>query len=298
MIDEAVRALGPGNELNISVVVVTRAAREARRLHLLRATSASLLGRALAGAALLATLQKGKATHLNLQLECDGPLRGLLVDASTDGSLRGYVKNPLLDVEGFEGPSRFRPAFGNQGFLSVLRDTGDGEFYRSSVELMAMDLSLDLGHYFETSDQVATRLAISVEAVRGEPLGGVAGVLVQALPDTDPGRLDAFAANLQERLDLVLRAEPSATAAQVMRGLFGDGQYEVTSTTELAWRCPCSKDRVLNALVVMGVEELTDILEKDGQASATCQFCGRRHIADADDLRALIAHVTATEAKN
>ncbi len=292
------RALGPENELNISVVVVTQAAREARRLHLLKATSAALLGRALAGAALLATLQKGKATHLNLQLECDGPLRGLLVDASTDGALRGYVKNPVLDVEGFEGPSRFRPAFGNSGFLSVLRDTGDGEFYRSSVELVAMDLVEDLSSYFEKSDQVATRLAISVEAVRGEPLGGIAGVLVQALPGTDTAKLDAFAKDLQARLDLVLKAEPHATAAQVMRGLFGDGQFEVTASTELAWRCPCSKDRVLNALVVMGAEELTDILEKDGQASATCQFCGRRHVADADDLRALIAHVTATAAKN
>ena len=121
MSDGLVRALWADKGLSASIAVVTDAAREGQRLHGLHDVSAMLLGQAMAAGALLVSLQKDQ-TRVNLQIECDGPLRGLFVDAGADGYLRGYVKNPYLDVEGNPGPMRWRPALGNSGFLSVLKD--------------------------------------------------------------------------------------------------------------------------------------------------------------------------------
>ena len=50
------------------------------------------------------------------------------------------------------------------------------------------------------------------------------------------------------------------------------------------------EERVMGALTTMGKEELNDMIEKGG-AAASCQFCGKRHEASAEDLKALIARV-------
>jgi molecular chaperone Hsp33 len=284
--DQLVRGYFSARGLKASVVVVTRAAREGQKLHGLHDVAAMMLGQALAAGALLVSLQKDQ-TRVNLQLECDGPMRGLFVDAGAEGYLRGYVKNPYLAVEGSRGAMRWRPALGNSGFLSVLKDIGEGEFYRSSVELKAMELATDFEGYFAASEQVPTRVALGVERRGDEPLGAVAGVLVQALPEADASTLEQVTAALGARLDEALAGGRELTAAALLEMLLPG--FAPTNRVELGWRCSCSKDRVLAALSGLGKVELEDMLATDGKAAASCQFCGRRHEASADDLKALIA---------
>ena len=126
MSDEVFTALLPRPGLRVVAALTTEVSREARSLHQAEPGSAALLSEALTAVALLAALQKEK-TRVSLQLECDGPVRGLLVDAE-GGSIRGYVKKPLLTVLGDEGAFHWRPLLGNSGYLSVLRDLGGGEY--------------------------------------------------------------------------------------------------------------------------------------------------------------------------
>jgi molecular chaperone Hsp33 len=239
---------------------------EAQRLHGLADGSAAILGEALNAAVLLAALQKG-STRINLQLECDGPLRGLFVDASADGDVRGYVKEPQL----------FGTAavLGRSGFLSVLRDMGKGEHYRSSVELSAMELGPDLERYFASSDQVPTKVALT----------STGGVLLQCLPGADPADLERLGQRLGERLSAAVAAGSAALEA---KALFGDEPFEVLASYPLSWKCTCSKERVMRALATMGAAELADMIEKDGKASAKCQFCGRAYEVSVEELRGLL----------
>lgn len=288
MSDVLVRALWADKGLTASIAVVTNAAREGQRLHGLHDVSAMLLGQAMAAGALLVSLQKDES-RVNLQIECDGPMRGLFVDAGADGYLRGYVKNPYLDVEGNPGPMRWRPALGNSGFLSVLKDIATGEYYRSSVELTAMDPAADLEHYFASSDQVATHVALAVEREGAQPLGAVVGMLVQALPNADSAALaqlgQTMSAGLAQQVAGGKGVEGQALLAALLPG------FAKLSTLPLVWRCSCSKDRVLAALSAMGKAELEGLLAEKGSAAASCQFCGKRHEANAEDLKELIARL-------
>ncbi len=285
MTDKRLRAICHDKGLTASVAVVTGTAREGQKMHGLHDMSAMLLAQAMAAGALLVSLQKD-ASRINLQLECDGPLRGMFVDAGADGSIRGYVKNPYLDVEGNRGPMRWRPALGNKGFFSVLKDVGDGDFYRSSIELAAMDPALDLERYFTTSEQVQSKVALAVERSGEEPLGVVAGVLIQALPHGDLTELQRIGASLTAELERHVKGKLGVEAEALLSSMLPG--FEPMSQTPVAWRCTCSKDRVLVALSAMGKAELQDILTTQGEAAATCQFCSRRHVASADDLKALL----------
>jgi molecular chaperone Hsp33 len=235
MSDSIVRGVMPAADLKWAVCLTQGLKQEAKGHHGLTEPAAEMLGEAITASVLLAALEKG-GTRINLQLECDGPLRGLFVDASADGAVRGYVKNQEL--------AGLAAAMGKGGYLSVLRDLGRGEHYRSSVELAAMQLGPDLERYFAVSDQVPTRVALTANG----------GVLLQCLPGADPAVLNTLGGGLVEKLPAALATGSAATAA---KALFGEEPFDVLATYPLEWRCSCSKDRVMRALSTLGSEEPT-----------------------------------------
>lgn len=294
MADSIVRALLQDSNLKVSVAVLTQTAQEGRRKHRLKAASASLFAQGLLGGALMASLQKGD-TRINLQLECDGPMRGFFVDAAANGDVRGYVKNPDVDVELAEGVFQWRAALGNSGFISVLRDVG-GEYYRSSVELVSMRLADDLNHYFKTSDQVATHVALTVQRDGSEGLGRVAGVLVQALPDADLAALKRIGADLETRLFDAVARPGELTAASLLGTLFPG--VEALIETPVRFTCTCSKERALATLESLGVNEVQQIVDTMGSTAVTCQFCGTKHEITLLDLFAVLEKLGRPQHKN
>ena len=299
MADELVSGLLKDVDLRVVLVTAGALSRKARALHTAEPAAAALLAQGLVSAALLAALQKEKG-RINLQLECDGPARGMFADAEAGGTVRGYVKNPYVTFTGGEGEYHWRPVLGNSGFLSVLRDLGGGEYYRSSVELQAFDFPRDLERYFLTSEQVQTRLAVElVPGAVGEArdaLGQVAGVLVQPLPDGDPEAFRELGANLSERLVRALGQQAGDGAGGtvgLLRALFDRPDLEIMSRYPLDFECGCSRERVKRALLAMGQAELEDVIATDKKAEATCQFCTTQYVITEEELRELLASAQA-----
>jgi molecular chaperone Hsp33 len=294
MADSLLRALLNEPNLKLSIAVTTDVARDARRRHQLKSASASLFAQGLTGTALMASLQKGE-TRLNLQLECDGPLRGFFVDANTDGRVRGFVKNPDVEVELASGAFQWRAALGNSGFISVLRDIG-GEFYRSSVELRSMHIADDLNHYFTTSDQVPTHVSIALQRDSGEGLGRIAGVLLQCLPGGDEKALRELASELDARLNTALETLSPLTASGLQTALFPEAQ--VMAETPIAFACTCSHERAMATLQALGVDEVQDIVDTMGSTAVTCQFCGTRHEITLPNLWTLLERLGRPQRPN
>jgi molecular chaperone Hsp33 len=293
MADELVSGLLKDVDVRVVLALTSDLSREARSTHKSQPASAALLSQAFTAAALMAALQKGD-TRINLQLECDGPLRGFFVDGDTAGMLRGYAKNPLVTHLGAEGEYRWRPVLGNKGFISVLRDIGDGEYYRSSVELQRFDFVEDLERYFTLSEQVATHLKLAQLPTPGdgasEPLGLVGGVLLQPLPNGDKEAFQALGAQVKANFQEVLQAHAAEGGAALLKALLpGRSDLEIMSRYPLRFSCTCSRDRVKGALLAMGKEELTDLLEKEGKAEVSCQFCTTQYVILGDEIRELLA---------
>jgi molecular chaperone Hsp33 len=56
----------------------------------------------------------------------------------------------------------------------------------------------------------------------------------------------------------------------------------------VTWRCSCGQERVEAILSSLPVEELTSMLEEDGQAEVICHFCNVAFQVDAARLEQLI----------
>ena len=280
MTDRLCRGLFPARGLRAVFVRVSDTARMARMLHGLYPTSARLFAEALAAGALVGALQKDRG-RVNLQLECDGPLGGLFVDADPEGNVRGYVRRPGVHFPG--DPARgAHAALGGSGYLSVLRDLGGGQHYRSAVELQAFDLAGDLRRWFASSEQVATALGLAVAPRGDEPLGGVAGLLVQRLPDGDGAAVEA--ARLRIADGALDRAVAEGRSAQEVIGAVAGEGFDLLADVEIAYRCGCSAERARVAVSALGPEGVADVIAKEREAVITCEFCRTRYVVTEPEL--------------
>jgi molecular chaperone Hsp33 len=282
MTDRICRGLYPARGLRVVFARVTETARLARMLHGLYPTSAWLFAQALAGGVLLGALQKVEGARTNLQLECDGPLGGLLVDADSAGSVRGYVRHAEVNFPG--DPARgAHAALGGAGHLTVLRPMADGSYYRSTVELAAFDLVEDLRRWFAKSEQVATALDVCVAAHGDEPLGDVAALLVQRLPDGDDAAVEAARARIAAgalREALALDPHPQVAIEAVL-----GGGFELLADMEVAYRCGCDHGRARAAVSALGIAGIDEVLAAERQAVIDCQFCKKQYVIDEPELR-------------
>jgi molecular chaperone Hsp33 len=286
--DVLLRGLLRPLDLRVIYVDATDLARMARLLHGLAPTSAAILAEGLVGGLLLVPLQKEK-TRVNLHLSVDGPISGLLVDADTEGNIRGRVRGPHVHFPGDLEVGR-RAALGGGGTLSVLRDFGKGEFYRGSVEVGAGTLTEHLRRYFAESEQVPTALEIRVARADAQPLGCAAGILVQKLPE---GTLDAFSAvrSRLERGALALATGRGLSEIEVLREALGS-ELEVLEKREVAYRCACSRERAVNAITALGADGIRQALESERELVVDCEFCKERYVVSEAELRELVRRLS------
>jgi molecular chaperone Hsp33 len=278
--DLLLRGLVRGPDLRVVQVEATDLSRMARMLHGLAPTSAAIFSEALAAGLLLGALQKAQ-TRVNLSLEVDGPLSGLLVDADTEGNIRGRVRRPDIHFPGDPaiGP---RAALGGSGTLSVLRDLGKGEFYRGSVEFIPGTLTENLRRYFAASEQVATALDVRVHPTAREPLGAVAGIVVQKMPE---GSMEALE-EVRHRIAAGAFQDALARGAEgedLARAVVGDG-FEVLGRQQLSYLCNCNRDRAVNAVSALGPSGIRAVLADERQVVIDCEFCKKRYVVDAPEL--------------
>jgi molecular chaperone Hsp33 len=298
MVDQLIRATAADNGIRAVGVITTKLTEEARQRHNLSYVATAALGRTMAASLLLASSMKRQGSRVNLRVKGDGPLGVVFGDASNEGTVRGYVQNPAVELPpNAKGKLDVGGAVGANGFLYVIRDTGYDFPYSSTVELVSGEIGDDVTSYLATSEQTPSALMLGV-FVGETGVTAAGGLLVQVLPKA--ARDLALVEKLESRLEALTGFTPllraGKTLPQIFEELLGDmGLNFMPETQMLRFNCDCSFDRVLNALKLLGVAELEDMIEVDGQAEANCHFCNTTYRAERSHLEALIQELQEQE---
>jgi molecular chaperone Hsp33 len=291
MADQLLRATAADGGIRAVGVITTRLTEEAKRRHHLSYVATAALGRTMSAGLLLASSMKRTGSRVNIRIKGNGPMGGILVDAGLDGTVRGYVDNPEVELPpNPRGKLDVGGAVGSDGYLYVVRDVGYGYPYSSTVELISGEIGDDVAHYLVSSEQTPSALVLGV-FVGADGVTASGGLLVQVMPKA--ARDEELVQTLESRVAALAGFTPllqaGKTLPEIFEQLLGDMNLELLPETQLLrFHCGCSFDRVLGALKMLGEAELQDMIEKDDGAEATCHFCGQIYRASSDELAQLI----------
>ena len=236
-----------------------------------------LLGQAMAASALLTATIKFEG-RLTLQAQGDGPVRMLVVQAGSDGTLRGLAR-----WEGEVGPASLAELFGS-GQLAITIEPREGQRYQGIVPLEGEDLGAALRHYFDSSEQLPTRLWLAA----GESVA--AGLLIQQLP-SESGEDDRDAWNRVLQLASTISEDElrELDVRTLLHRLFHEEDVRLFEPEPVSFRCNCSREKTAATLRNVGEAEIRPLLEEQEMVEVTCEFCGTTHRFDAVDVEEIFA---------
>ncbi|MDJ0837445.1 MAG: Hsp33 family molecular chaperone HslO [Acidobacteriota bacterium] len=285
MADYLKRYIHEDGQFKIAVVSLTGVGRDLFQTLSPSPGVLQLVTNAAGGAALLASNLKDQGI-INIKFDGDGPLGSVTAEANTLGEVRSTAQIPDLVVEGPGG--LFTRSLGNGKITVSQRTSKSDQVFRSVVSFVEGEMALNLANYLLQSEQVASGIKIGTKLDPEKGVAGAGGVLIQALPGANENLLFI----IEDRLstlppvgDLFAGEDGHARVAEY---LFDDMPVKWLETTEINYKCNCSRTRILQSLASLPVKDLAE-MHGDGETlSLNCSFCTTGYAVTVEDLAAIL----------
>ncbi|MEA2903027.1 MAG: molecular chaperone Hsp33 [Alphaproteobacteria bacterium] len=272
---------------------------------------AKLVGEAVVLTVLLGSVLKFEGRFI-LQTQTDGPVRMLVVDFRTPGSIRALARFDKDRVAAAMAEGKDDPgSLIGHGHLAMTIDQGpDTARYQGLVALEGKDLEHAAHEYFLRSEQIPTkvRLAVGEELAAGVegPRWRAGGILLQFVPkaadrarqpDLDPGDVpegmktqvapedDAWVEgrSLVATVEDVELIDSAVSAERLLYRLFHERGVRVFRDRTLAAVCSCSRAGVSSMLKSFSQDDRDHMIE-NGVITVTCEFCSSTYVFEPGEV--------------
>lgn len=287
--DTILRGVSNDGKIRIFAAETTELVNRAQQIHHSYPIATAALGRLLTAAAMMGTMLKGENDTLTLRIKGDGPLGGVLAVGNAKGEVKGYCVNPgVVLPDKVPGKLNVGGAIG-KGTLAVICDMGLKEPYVAQIELVSGEIAEDLTAYYAISEQVPSAIALGVLVDTDGSVIKAGGFILQLMPestDEDAKRLEKTIAALPP-ITTMLKDDMTCEDI-IFRVTEGFDMLVYHEAVTPAYVCDCSRERVERALISMGRDEMQKLIDEQGHAELTCQFCDKVYQFNKDELTALL----------
>ncbi|KPN70859.1 Hsp33 family molecular chaperone HslO [Neisseria sp. 83E34] len=235
------------------------------------------LGELLAAGVLLSADLKTAGT-LILQVQGQGRLKMLVVEATSDQTCRASARwDESAEIGKDES---LNDLLGEQGVFVITLQPKDGEPWQGVVPLEGDSIAEMLTAYMRRSEQLDTHITL---AANEESVGGL---LLQRLPEQEQDQ-DSWA-HLTTLADTVTPQELLGLDAQhVLYRLFHETPPRMFEPDALEFACTCSRGKVSDMLLLLGGQEVGQIVAEQGSVEIDCDFCNEKYVFDEADINLL-----------
>lgn len=254
----------------------------------------ALLGELVAAAVLLASNLKFQGS-LVLQLQGDGPIALIVVECSASLTIRATATLREGHAVPADGSLQSLLNTNGQGrFIVVLdpdRQATDMQPYQGIVPLEGDTVAQVLELYMRNSEQLDTRLWLASNET------DAAGLLLQRMPGHGghAARAVGAAGNNDDTWERAVALASTIRTPdllgldtdELIRRLFWEETLLSFPAQDVIWSCPCTRERVVNMLRMLGQDEIQEILSERDHIDVACNFCGKPYRFDAVDCAGL-----------
>lgn len=288
MKDYIVRATAADAQIRAFACTTRNMVETARRVHDTSPVVTAALGRLLTGGAMMGSMLKGEKDILTLQIQGNGPVKGLTVTADSKANVKGYALNPQamlppnekgkLDVGGAVG----------RGSLNVIKDLGLKEPYVGQTVLQTGEIADDLTYYFATSEQVPSSVGLGVLMEKDNTVKQAGGFIVQLMPFAEEQVIENLERNLKKITSVTALLEEGKTPEELLELLLKGMSMEILDDMPTAFSCNCSKERVARAIVSIGEKDIREMIDEGKEIEVNCHFCNKNYTYSIEELEKLL----------
>jgi molecular chaperone Hsp33 len=287
--DYMIRAMDKKKTFRLFMVRSTDTVEEARRYHNTTPTASAALGRTLTAGLMMGFMMKNEKDRLTININGGGPIGTIMVVSDNSGHVKGYVGNPNVDLDLKEnGKLNVGGAVGTKGKLTVMLDIGLKEPYVGSTDLVTGEIGEDIAYYYYLSEQQNTAVALGVLVDIDYSIKSAGGFMVQTLPfieEEDLLKLEKALSNLKSVSEYFNNEKD---VEEIAKEIFSEFEIEILDKIPVSFRCDCSEERMEQALISLGKEELTKIIEEDEKIETVCHFCNKKYLFEGEKLKNLL----------
>ena len=292
MKDYLVRGMTMDGFVKVVAIRSTEIVRRGAQIQGTTPNATAAFGRALTAASMMGNMQKVENGSMTLQIRGGGPIGTITVVSDSIGNVRGCVTEPKVElVEKFPGKLDVGATVGTDGTLTVIRDLQMKEPYVGSTELVSGEIGDDVTAYFVRSEQTPTACALGVLVDRDLSVKVAGGYLVQLLPGAPDEVIDALEKGIHRAGAVTAMLEQGMTPEDILGQVCGELGVVFMETTEVEYKCYCSRERVTAALISLGKEELQEIRDEGKAFPVECQFCDTIYQFTPDEIDELLKNI-------
>jgi molecular chaperone Hsp33 len=293
--DKIIRAVAGDGYIKMSVVTARDICEKASLIHACSPTATAALGRALCAASMMGDMMKEPDGTLTIRINGGGPAGSVVAVSDSDGYVRGYISNPGADLPcKADGKLNVGGLVGRHGMFTVSRDIGLKEPYVGSTELVSGEIAEDLTQYLLESEQVPSACGLGVLIDTDKSVKAAGGFIVQLMPGAPDELITKLEDNIfyMDQLTTILNEDGAeAVFAQVLKGF----EHHIVGEAEVGYRCRCSRERVEQALLSIGPDEIKTMVDEGRDVNISCQFCDKVYRFSPKELLDLTAEKNPSE---
>lgn len=270
--------------LRLSFIASTNTTKEAQKRHNLDYITATYMAQLLTGTSMIASFLKGEE-RISIEVTSNAYISKLYAEANQLGEIRGYgLQHPTKN----ESEIKSLQDILSDGYLSVTSILyNSNEPTKGIVNLLEGDVTKNLTHYLNQSDQIPSLMLVDVKTDNEGQIIASGGILIQAMPGADASgvlKLYEFLKAQENIADLILQEKNIKEIVDY----YIPFEYDELKSRQVDYFCRCSKDKFIEHLHKLDLSEIKEMKELN-QNELICHYCNNHYYLEVVDFDKIIS---------